>query len=62
LSGVDFDVYEERRRSGDIPVLIANSHRIQSRLGWTPRFNDLESIIRTALDWEAELPLRRKVA
>ena len=62
VSGVDFDVYEDRRRAGDIPALIANSHRIQSRLGWKPRYNDLRTIIETALAWEAELPKRLKVA
>ncbi|MEZ5789280.1 MAG: UDP-glucose 4-epimerase GalE [Nitratireductor sp.] len=62
VSGVDFDVYEDRRRAGDIPSLIANSHRIQSRLGWKPRYNDLRTIIETALAWEAELPKRLKVA
>ncbi|MEZ5871088.1 MAG: UDP-glucose 4-epimerase GalE [Nitratireductor sp.] len=62
VSGVDFDVFEERRRPGDIPALTANAHRIQSRLGWKPRFNDLRTIVETALAWEAELPQRRKVA
>ena len=39
------------RRAGDVPALIADPGRIRT-LGWTPRHDDIEEIIRSALDWE----------
>jgi len=42
---------EDGRRSGDPAVLIANSDKIRKELGWQPRFEDLETILRTAWVW-----------
>ncbi len=47
------------RRPGDPPQLIADATRLRRELGWQPRHDKLEFIIRTALDWErgwAEAP------
>ena len=38
-------------RPGDPPILIANSSKIQSQLNWKPKYSDLETIIKTAIDW-----------
>ena len=62
VSGKDFPVVMEPRRAGDIPALTANSHRLMSRLSWSPRFDDLDTIIKTALDWESALEQRRRSA
>ncbi len=62
ISGNDFPVVMEPRRAGDIPALTANSNRLMSRLSWTPKHNDLDIIIRTALDWESILQQRRRTA
>ncbi len=43
---------EEPRRAGDPPSLIARAERVRSVLGWTPRYDDLDTIVRTALEWE----------
>ena len=42
---------EGSRRSGDPAMLIANSDKIRKELGWQPRFEDLETILRTAWLW-----------
>lgn len=52
LSGVDFEVRETDRRPGDPPSLIATADKIRELLGWRPRHDDLEAIIRSSLDWE----------
>ncbi|ADV68377.1 UDP-glucose 4-epimerase GalE [Deinococcus maricopensis] len=44
------------RRAGDPPSLVADSHRIQQELHWTPQFTDLREIIRTAWDWHRTHP------
>lgn len=43
------------RRAGDPPELVAGVDRIRRTLDWTPRFADLRTIVRTALDWEERL-------
>jgi UDP-glucose 4-epimerase len=46
------------RRAGDLPAVVADSSRLKARLGWTPRHDDLEEIVRHALAWERrQLPL-----
>jgi UDP-glucose-4-epimerase GalE len=44
------------RRPGDPAALYAAVHKAQSRLGWTPQFSDLESIVRTAWAWHQKCP------
>lgn len=60
VSGRDLIVEETARRAGDPPVLIANNRRVRETLGWAPRYDDLELICRSALDWEARLEERFK--
>ncbi len=52
VSGVDFEVRYAPRREGDPPALVADSRKAMEILGWKPQYNDLEFIIRTALQWE----------
>lgn len=39
------------RRSGDPPVLVADSSSARKTLGWMPRHSSAETILRTAWDW-----------
>jgi UDP-glucose 4-epimerase len=39
------------RRAGDPPVLVASSARARAELGWTPRYDDLATILRHAWQW-----------
>jgi UDP-glucose 4-epimerase len=55
VSGRRLNVREEPRRAGDPPALIAHAERIRAELGWRPRLDDLETIVRTALAWEERL-------
>ena len=55
VSGVDFNIVEAPRRTGDSAKLIANADRIRRVLDWTPQFDDLELICRSAFDWEQTL-------
>ena len=55
ISGVDFAVIEGGRRPGDPARLIANSKRIRRLLDWTPRHDDLDTIVGSALAWEKTL-------
>jgi len=53
--GHALNVLELPRRPGDIGKLIACSDRLRDVLGWRPRHDDLDFIVRTALDWEYRL-------
>ncbi len=52
VSGVDFEVRYAPRREGDPPMLVADSQKARQILGWKPQYDNLEFIIKTALDWE----------
>ena len=55
VSGERLKVLEEPRRSGDPPALVARADRVRHELGWQPRLDDLDTIVRTALAWEKRL-------
>ncbi len=48
VTGINFNVVEGARREGDPPVLIAESSKIRKLLSWTPEYDDLSYIIKTA--------------
>ncbi len=55
VSGKALVVEESPRRAGDPPSLVARAERIRAVLGWEPRLDDLETIVRTQLEWEFRL-------
>lgn len=55
VSGVNFTALESGRRPGDPPALISEANEIKKVLGWTPKFNDLEFIVKTAYEWEKKI-------
>jgi UDP-glucose 4-epimerase len=59
VSGVDFKVDIAPRRPGDPAQIVARSERARDKLGWQPRYDDLSTIVRDALDWERELTKRQ---
>lgn len=54
--GAPIPVKEGPRRPGDPAVLVAGSQRAKTELGWTPRYPDLEEIVRTAWQWHRTHP------
>jgi len=55
VSGVQFKVELGERRAGDPAKLLAKAEKIGEVLGWKPKYQDLEIIIKSALDWEKQL-------
>ena len=55
ISGKSLVVKEEPRRAGDPPILVARAEKVRSVLGWQPRLDDLDTIVRHAFDWERKL-------
>jgi UDP-glucose 4-epimerase len=54
VTGHPIPVIEEPRRPGDPAVLVASSKRIVDELGWKPRFNSLDDIVRSAWVWHQQ--------
>jgi len=52
---VKLRVEEQPPRAGDPPALIARAERIRKELGWQPRLDDLDAIVRTSLEWERRM-------
>jgi len=52
ISGVDFPVIEAPRRAGDPACVTACGDKIRKVLGWKPKYDNLDDIIKTTLAWE----------
>ncbi|MCG2634467.1 MAG: UDP-glucose 4-epimerase GalE [Gammaproteobacteria bacterium] len=52
LSGVQFPVVDAPRRAGDPAHLVADNRKLLDTLRWQPRYDDIEIIVQSALDWE----------
>jgi UDP-glucose 4-epimerase len=55
VAGRRLQIREEPRRPGDPPTLIARADKVRGLLNWTPRYDDLESIVTSSLEWERRL-------
>jgi UDP-glucose 4-epimerase len=52
VSGKALDIREVARRPGDPPVLIAKADRIKDMLDWSAKYDDLDVIVESSLNWE----------
>ena len=52
VSEADFEVEVAPRRAGDPAILIADNKKILQKTNWKPKYDDLEFICKTALEWE----------
>jgi UDP-glucose 4-epimerase len=55
VAGQPLNIREEPRRAGDPPMIVARANRVRNVLGWQPRLDDLDTIVKTALEWERRL-------
>jgi UDP-glucose 4-epimerase len=55
ITGQPLKTIEEPRRAGDPPSLVARAQRVRELLGWAPKHDDLEAIVRSQLAWERRL-------
>ena len=60
VSNSDFAVRLSARRPGDPAAIVADARRIRATLGWTPQFDNLDTIVTHALGWERRLADMRK--
>jgi UDP-glucose 4-epimerase len=59
VNGRPLNVREDVRRPGDPAALVADTSRLSRLLGWQPRYDGLDNIVRTALAWERQMAKAR---
>jgi UDP-glucose 4-epimerase len=55
VSGKSLAVDVAPRRPGDMGMVVANTAKLSKLLNWKPRYDDLDKIVETALNWERRL-------
>jgi UDP-glucose 4-epimerase len=55
VNGAPITIREEPRRAGDPPSLVAGVERIHKVFGWKPKYDNLDVIVKSSLDWERKL-------
>jgi UDP-glucose 4-epimerase len=56
VTGKSIPVVYECQRPGDPPMLVATSELAASELGWRPQSSDLETILKSAWQWQCQSP------
>ncbi len=55
VSGVNFRVEVVEKRVGDPAILISDNTKIKDKMDWRAKYDDLELICKTALEWEKKI-------
>lgn len=55
VTGEKLEVDIGSRRDGDAITLISKAQKIKNILGWTPKYDDLSYIVKSAIEWEKKL-------
>ncbi len=53
--GKQIDCRSGPRRPGDAPALVADAQALRKQLNWQPQYDDLATIVRSAIEWERRL-------
>lgn len=62
ITGRKIKIVETAPRIGDPAILVADSEKIKTELGWRPRYETLETIIQTAWNWHRKEMYREPAA
>ncbi len=49
-----------KKREGDAAILVSDVSKLYKLIDWKPKFNNLDFIIKTAIDWEAKINDKNK--
>lgn len=55
IANRDFPVRESGRRRGDPVEVVADARQIREKLGWTPKLDNITTIVRHAYAWELRM-------
>ena len=49
-------IYEyDKRRAGDSEKLVSNVKKLHDSIYWKPKYNNMNSLIQTSIDWEKKI-------
>lgn len=51
ISGIDFPIEKKSRRAGDPAIVYADNSKAKEKLGFSPKYSDLETIVKSAWNW-----------
>jgi UDP-glucose 4-epimerase len=54
ITGKVLPTCKSERRAGDVACVVADSSKLSDKLGWTPQYNSLDLMVKSALDWERD--------
>ena len=54
ISNINFTTKVVGRRKGDASRVVADNKKIMSKYNWKPKFNNINNIILTSLNWEKQ--------
>jgi UDP-glucose 4-epimerase len=43
------------RRAGDVAEVVANNRKILNAFKWAPKYNHIDTIVKSALEWETKV-------
>lgn len=55
ITGKNISAIEDKRRAGDPPKLVGSSDKIKKILGWSPKYANIDDIMKTAWEWHKKL-------
>ncbi len=55
VNGAKLNIIEQTRRAGDPPTLVAKVDKIQKVLDWIPKYDNLDLIVKTSIDFERKM-------
>lgn len=56
ITSQKLNIKMDARRMGDPMMLISNANKIKEVLNWKPQFDDLDYIVKSAIEWEKKIP------
>ena len=60
ISGLEASLYSinfkyDKRRPGDSEKLVSNVDKLHQHIDWMPKYNNLDLIIQTTVNWEKKM-------
>ena len=55
VTETNFGAETTKRRAGDPAILVSDNNKIKSKMNWTPQYDDLKLICKSAFEWERKL-------
>jgi UDP-glucose 4-epimerase len=59
VAGKNIELVIEKRRPGDAAILVADNSKIKQELGFSPKYSDLELIVRSAWKWHSSSKFKK---